>query len=216
MRLEIEDFNEILSVKNKIEEESKEEIEKKYIEEIQRLKREYQEKLKEEVKSAYKKGFHEGYEKANNELKREYQRQIEDIFKEKEEELKLAVKELGYLESEIREKFENYLNNVRELIVDSIYEILEFLYIELKDRESIVKAIERIILEFKESDSMEILAGKELYEILKNSLSNIKLDESLDNNDFVINFGDFQIENRLKEKLNIIKDEIKREIKKLT
>jgi len=192
MRLEIEDFNEILSVKNKIEEESKEE-EKKYIEEIQRLKREYQEKLKEEVKSAYKKGFHEGYEK-----------------------LKLAVKELGYLESEIREKFENYLNNVRELIVDSIYEILEFLYIELKDRESIVKAIERIILEFKESDSMEILAGKELYEILKNSLSNIKLDESLDNNDFVINFGDFQIENRLKEKLNIIKDEIKREIKKLT
>ncbi len=216
MRLEIEDFNEILSVKNRIEEESKEEIEKKYIEEIQRLKREYQEKLKEEVESAYKKGFHEGYERANNELKREYQRQIEEIFREKEEELKSSIEKLGYLEGEIRKKFDSYLNSVRELIVDSIYEILEFLYVELKDRESIVKAIERIILEFKESGTVEILAGKELYEILKNSFSNIKLDDSLDNNDFVINFGDFQIENRLKEKLNIIKDEIKREIKKLT
>ncbi len=216
MRLDIEDFAEVLSVKNKIQEETKEDIERKYIEEIQRLKKEFKETLEQEIKKAYESGFKEGYERANNELKREYQKQIEEIYKEKEEELLSVLNNLKGFENKLREKFENYLSSTRELIVDSVDEILELLYIDKNSKDSIVKAIDSIITEFKESKEIEVVVGKQLYELLKDNFPNVKLDPSLEENDFVVSFGDFQIENRLKEKLKIIKDEIKREIKKLT
>ncbi len=215
--LELEDFNNILSIKEKTrKEETKEQLEQRYIEEIQKLKKEYEQKLKEETEKAYRQGFEEGFNKADTQLKREYQRQLQDIIKEKEEELNYTISKLSQIEDTLKEKYARYIDSIREIIVDSLSEILELLYIDSQNHDHIVKAIETILLEFKEENKVEIQVSESLYPLLKDRFKNLKKNPQLDNDDFIIDFGDFQIENRVKEKLKIIKDEIKREIKKLT
>lgn len=217
MMLELEDFNNIISVKEKIkEEETKEQIEKKYIEQIQNIKKEYQQKLKEEVEKAYKKGFEEGINKANTQLKREYQLQLQEIVKEKESEIQYVLSKLKSIEDSLKERYLEYINNIREIILDSLSEILELLYIDSHNQQNITKAIETILLEFKDQNKIEIQVSETLYPLLKDTFKNVKKNPQLENDDFIIDFGDFQIENKVKEKLKIIKDEIKREIKKLT
>ncbi len=217
MMLELEDFNNIISVKEKIkEEETKEQIEKKYIEQIQSIKKEYQQKLKEEVEKAYKKGFEEGINKANTQLKREYQLQLQEIVKEKESEIQYVLSKLKSIEDSLKERYLEYINNIREIILDSLSEILELLYIDSHNQQNITKAIETILLEFKDQNKIEIQVSETLYPLLKDTFKNVKKNPQLENDDFIIDFGDFQIENKVKEKLKIIKDEIKREIKKLT
>ncbi len=65
---------------------------------------------------------------------------------------------------------------------------------------------------------LDIIVSKKMYEDVKDRFKNVSVKKSneLKNNEFVIEFHDFKIENRIKEKLDAIKGRIKRETKKLT
>ncbi len=215
--LDLEDFNNILSVKEQLKQDStKEELEKKYIEEIQRLKQEYENKLKEETQKAYQQGYNDALQKADTVLRKEYEEKLQAILQEKDKEIENLLNNLKNLENSIKEKQKRYFESVREILVDSLAEILEFLYIDVDNYDRVIKAIENILLEFKEETKVEIQVSENLYPLLKDRFSFVKSNPELEHDDFIIDFGDFQIENRVKEKLKIIKDEIKREIKKLT
>ncbi|NPA52181.1 MAG: hypothetical protein GXO22_04750 [Aquificae bacterium] len=215
--LELEDFNNIFSLREKAEkEETKEQLEKRYIEEIQKLKKEYEENIKIQTEKAYEKGLQEGYTQAETKLKKEYQNQLQSILKEKEKKIDNTLSQLKEIEKQINEKYKKYIDNIREILIDSLSEILQLLYIDTKNHNQITKAIETILLEFKEQEKIQIYVSEALYQTLKDTFNNLQKNPQLENYDFIIDFGEFQIENKLKEKLKIIKDEIKREIKKLT
>lgn len=55
-----------------------------------------------------------------------------------------------------------------------------------------------------------------LAEIFRKKGFEVLVDEHLNGLDFVIDFKEFKIESKIEEKIRIIKDEIKREIKKLS
>ncbi len=103
--------------------------------------------------------------------------------------------------------------------MDSLSEIFEYLYISKDNLSFLEKKIKELIKTFEDEEFLYLEVGKKLYDFLENSeLSklNIKLNQSLWDYDFKLNFKDFEIESKFSEKMKILKDEFEKEIKKLT
>jgi flagellar assembly protein FliH len=130
--------------------------------------------------------------------------------------LKISIEKI---QNSLKQHYQIYLAKISEIISDSIAEILEFLYIYEKDPEKVAEKINEILEELREFKVLKIKVSKDQnLELLQKFLSHVSLeiDEKLEGNDFIIEFDNGKIENKFREKIEIVKDEIKREIKKLS
>ncbi len=221
--LELDDFGRLKNIKeskdNDIQnEKTLQEVEKFYQQKILDIEKNYKELLEKSKKEFFQKGYMQGVKEKEEELSKK----IEDIKKEliaqKESQLEDLSKNYKKIEQQLLLKHQDYLNRLSVIFLDNLGEIFEFLYIQNSNVENLKESINQIILEFKESLPLEIKVSKKLYEKIKKSFTNIKIevDDSLKEGDFIIEFYDFKLENNFKEKIEVLKDEIKREIKKFT
>jgi Fe2+ transport system protein B len=223
MKLNLTDFTQLKNISGNLEEkENGDNLEK----EIEILKNQINQLLKQievEKENAYKKGF----EDATKSLEEKYKNILEQKIKEIEAsfndkysaEIKQAEDTIEKIQNSLKQHYQIYLVKISEIMSDSIAEILEFLYIHEKDPEKVAEKINEILEELREFKVLKIKISKDQdLELLKKFLSNVSLeiDENLEGNDFIIEFDNGKIENKFREKIEIVKDEIKREIKKLS
>lgn len=218
MKLLLEDFGK----KNLQVEQSS--IEEKYTQKIRELELQI-ENLKNIIEEEKRKSFEEGYSKAAEES---YQKALEEFNKQKIDMENQNQKQMEYILDQclskinenitsVKEKYKSLIDGTTKIISDSIGDILEFLYIENNFNDLIVNQINNLIEEFYEYPQISIKVSNEtLAEILQNKGFDVSIDENLKGLDFVIDFKEFRIENKIKEKIEIVKNEIKREIKKLS
>ncbi len=215
--IELEDFTPFTEPPNKEkerEEETKtvEEVELFYREKILELQRRHREELEKVREESLKKGFEEGYAKASKEWKAKLQQEIDAVkskHKEEVEKLKLSVSDLY---SELRAEERKFFKKIESLLLDSVEEILNFLYISSNNAPYVKEKIEEIIGSFPEELPLTIEVGEKLAQVV--SGDNVKVSEELEESDFRINFESFSIESRIREKLKLLREEIEREIKK--
>ncbi|MEJ5173044.1 MAG: hypothetical protein WHT47_04965 [Hydrogenothermaceae bacterium] len=193
-------------------------------EEIDKLKSQLEELTKHieiEKEKAYQEGFLKGRESAVSELSSEFELKIKEIKEQSQSEMVHKLKEqISNFErtlNHIQINYRNLLDKTIEILSDSISSFLEFLYVNQEYSDMVITEINKLIEEFYEYPQFVIKVGNsKLFEILKDRFENVEIDNSLEGLDFIVDFKEFKIESRIKEKLEIVKDEIKREIKKLS
>ena len=214
MRLNLNDFEELISLDSK--EKSKEEIEKFYIEKIAKQKKEFEEKI-ENIKNEYfQKGFVEGSQKKEKELSVKIENIKNDLTSKHKEEVEKLKKIYKDIENALILKNRDYLEKLSTVFVDNLGEMFRFLYIQDSNIKEIKNELHKILDEFKEESPLVIRVSENLYKNIKDEFGNIKVDDKLKDKDFVVEFLDFKIESKIREKIELLKDEIQREIKKLT
>jgi len=217
--LDLEDFGRSLNRPDS-KEISKEELDRFYQEQIKKLEREYEEK----INQSYKKGFEEGYKKASEEVKetltKEFEQKLNKALEEKEKEIGIQQEELKkqiieFLK-EIKDRYRKHVDFVDELLLSVLEEILEYLYINPQNADYVSEEIKKIIEDLKISPDITVEVSPQLKPFIDIRSDNIKIVERKDfqGGDFTVKIENVQFENRFKEKVNILKDEIKREIKK--
>ncbi|WP_457639048.1 FliH/SctL family protein [Persephonella sp.] len=217
--LNIEDFGSPFQKPNS-DEMSKEEVEKFYQNRIKQLEKEFQKKIEE----SYQKGFSEGYKKAESEisqkLSQEFEKKLQEKLKEKESQQKSELEDLRQqvikLLTEIHDRYKEHIQFTDELILSVLEEIMEYLFIDPSNLKFVSDEIEKIIEDLKTAPSITVEVSPQLKEFLGEVDSNIKIigKEELKGGDFTVKIENVQFESRFKEKMKIVKDEIKREIKK--
>lgn len=218
MRLDLNDFEELKKFKKDNNKKNIKDIESFYQEEILKLKKEF-DKKKENIKKEYfQKGLIEGEQKKEEELKNRievFKNELISKQKKSIEDLKNSYKNI---ENSLIAKNREYIDRLNLLLLDTLGEIFEFLYIQDSNIAEIKNQISKILDEFKDNLPLVIKVSSSLYDDIKDEFRNIKIqvDENLKNKDFIIEFSNFKIESKIEEKIEILKDEIKREIKKLT
>jgi flagellar assembly protein FliH len=223
MKLNLTDFTQLKNISKNLEEkENGDDLEK----EIQILKNQINQLLKQievEKENAYKKGFEDAAKSLEEKYKNILEQKIKEIeasFNDKcNAEIKQAEDTIEKIQNSLKQHYQTYLAKLSEIISDSIAEILEFLYIFEKDPEKVAEKINEILEELREFKVLKIKVSKDQnLELLQKFLSSVSLeiDEKLEGNDFIIEFDNGKIENKFREKIEIVKDEIKREIKKLS
>jgi len=217
--LDIEDFGQPIK-KPESDGMSKEEIEEFYQNQIRKIKKEYEKKLEE----LHKKGFSEGYNKAKEEVSKELE---EKCRKEIEEKLKLQRHQLQEefqnlrtqimeILKEIHQKYIQHVQFTDELILSVLEEIMEYLYIDPSNMKFISDKIEKIIDDLRTVPSITVEVSPQLKEFFRGMDENVKILENkeIQMGDFIVKIENVQFESKFKEKMKIVKDEIKREIKK--
>lgn len=218
MNLFLKDFS-LREESNKSQEDEKE----KLLNEIDQLlkKIEYLESLREKEKQeifedGYKRGKEEGYSVA----KSEFEVSIKSIEEKKRSELMAEVQSYIFnLEQNVQQLNKQYNSIVQktiELISDAIGEILEFLYLDSENISPVLEQIVNLIEEFYDFPNFVIKVGNEDLAKVLGSRYPVEIDKSLKGLDFVLDFKEFKVESKIEEKIRIVKDEIKREIKKLS
>lgn len=218
MKLLLEDFS------FKPQQTGKENLEEAYIIQIQQLRQQIEElknTLNAEKEAAYKKGLEDGTARGYDLAKQEFEARLQQVEEEKTSQLKQSLKDyLVKLDDNINRLQTNYkeiILQTAEIISDSITEIFDFLYLSEENKDLVVRQIRELLEEFFEYPKVYIKVGNpQLMEIFKLRGFDVEIDQNLKGLDFVVDFREFRVENRIAEKLEIIKDEIKREIKKLS
>ena len=217
--LDLEDFGRSLKRPDS-KEISKEELEKFYQEQIRKLEKEYEKK----VQQSYKEGFEEGYKKASEEVKetliKEFEQKLNKALKEKENEIRIEQENiknqvLNFLK-EIKDRYRKHIEFVDELILSVLEEIMEYLYISPENAGYVSEEIKKIIDDLKIAPEITVEISPQLKSFIDLQSDNIKIVERKDfkGGDFTVKIENVQFESRFKEKMSILKDEIKREIKK--
>ncbi|SNZ08100.1 hypothetical protein SAMN06265182_1159 [Persephonella hydrogeniphila] len=217
--LNIEDFGKSFQKPNS-EEMSKEQIESFYQNQIKKIQKEYEEKLKQVYQQGVKEGYEKGVEETEKRLTESFQEEIQKALKEQEE--KLSAKytqlkgEIGSILEELYQRYKEHVEFVDELILSVLEEIMEYLYINPENAKYISEEIKRIVDDLKQSPEITIEISPDIKPYIQFTGDNIKIVERDDfkTGDFTVKIENVQFENRFKEKVNILKDEIKREIKK--
>ncbi|ADY73869.1 hypothetical protein Dester_1233 [Desulfurobacterium thermolithotrophum DSM 11699] len=214
--IDLEDFSPLLESEEEKNQESKrlatEEIEKIFQEKFLEIQKKHSAELESAKKKSFEEGFKKGFLKAKEELKISFQEELQNLQSQYQKKLDSLQLDLNNLEKEISQKYKEFLKKVEEVIISSIAEILEFLYINPTNSSYVAKKIEELLKEFPDEDLIEIEVGKELSKHIK--FDRVQISENLANNDFSVKFKDFSIESKIKEKLNLLREEIEREIKK--
>ncbi len=226
MRLDLDDFSQLSHFQKESEEIKEESGDPKKIEEIEKI---YQEKIlkleqdyKELLNKVSKESYDQGFEDASAKFKQELESKIAAMQREFEERLEAETQRLQeeYLsfERSYEERYNQFLHKFTDIVLDSTEEILEFLFIDKSNTKHVQEAIAKLLEDFHNYMPLSISVSKKMYDAIKERFRNVQVKKSdeLKNNEFVIEFHDFKIENRIKEKIGVIKDEIKRETKKLT
>jgi flagellar biosynthesis/type III secretory pathway protein FliH len=209
--MNLEDFSHLLAFRKPKEIEQEDEIKEIYEKKLKDIKREFESRLQAEIQKAFEKGLTEGKEKARKEFEKEI-----DELKEKYEKL-ITEKDIDIEKfiSEFRTKLKNNIFTVKEVILNALNEMLEFLYISKENAKYIKDIIEEIVDEFKEESQIEIEVGENLKSFIKESDKvKVRVDTNLNPSDFRIKFSNFTVESNFKDKMRILREEIEREIKK--
>ncbi len=209
--MNLEDFSHLLAFRKPKEIEQKDEIKEIYEKKLKDIQREFESRLQAEIQKAFEKGLTEGKEKARKEFEKEI-----DELKEKYEKL-ITEKDIDIEKfiSEFRTKLKNNIFTVKEVILNALNEMLEFLYISKENAKYIKDIIEEIVDEFKEEFQIEIEVGENLKSFIKESDKvKVRVDTNLNPSDFRIKFSNFTVESNFKDKMRILREEIEREIKK--
>jgi len=221
--LELNDFGNIKNLKElkKKEQNSKDvakEIENFYQKKILELENEFNNILENTKKEYFLKGLKDGEKKKEEEYNKKIENLKNDLISQKEAEINSLKEKYQKIEIKLQNRLHSYIVDLTSILLDNIEEIFEFLYIKESNLNEIKNSIENTISEFKDSWPLEIKVSRKLYEEVADSFKNTKvvIDESLKDGDFIIEFFDFKIENIFKEKIKVLKDEIKRETKKFT
>jgi len=214
--VELQDLTPFLKVKERLEEKrerapSREEELKR---EVERLKKAFREEIETARREAYQRGLQEGYKRAKEEFERELKRREEELRKEFERELSSLKVSIDSIVKKLEEEGRRRLNKTAELFLDSLTEILEFLFISPNNGEYLKERIYQLIEEFSEQELLTVEVGKGLGEFIGGE--NVKLNPKLDDNDFRIVFKDFTVESNFKEKLTLLREEVEREVKEAT
>ncbi len=222
-------------IKKEVEEEIKKELEKEYEkklneiinEKISALTNYYEEKIKEIKGSSYNQGFEEGYKKGFEEGKAS----IEKEYKEKLEKLREFIKNFEKLlnediKNELKKEKEKLLKTYNEILEDLLISAIEFIIQQEYKKDcgivmnNILKTIKDFELEeyakvqifvnpvaFKILDKARFLMESDHYQILE--------DKSLGIGDFKVKTQDFEVESVVKERLDVVKEELKETIKQI-
>ncbi len=218
--LNIQDFGQPPEEEINSEELSKEEIENFYKSQIEKLRKEYEEKIKKSFEEGYKQGYEEAQKEIIPQLQNQFQSELEKKLKQKEEEISLKYNELK-LEltkflNEIYQKYKEHIDFIDELILSVIEEILYYMYVDPNNARYVAEEIIKLLEDLKNPPEVIVEISPQLKEYISPQQKNIKVivKDELEGGDFIIKVENAQFENRFKEKLKILKDEIKREIKK--
>lgn len=217
--LELEDFGASQEKPNS-DEMSKEEIEQYYQSQIKKLKLEYENKIKEIYKKAFDEGFEKGEKETKEKLNNEFNEKLKKELKRQEEHLQAEYvklkKDIVSVLSELGERYRKHIQFTDELIISVLEEIMEYLYIDPSNMTYIAEELKSIIDDAKVSPKVRVEVSPILAPYFKNVASEIEVIENnkLKGGDFVVKMENAQFENKFKEKIKILKDEIKREIKK--
>ena len=219
--IDLEDFSSFLEVEKKREESggekrerSVEEVEAVYREELLRLQARFKAEVERVREEAYREGFQAGVEKTREELEEKLKTSVEQLRKEYEEKLSRLEQNLDSLLKQLDEAGQEVVRNFLKTVSDSLVEILEFLYISPENASFVKKSLEELLSTFTSEELISVEVGRELGKVLKGS--NVKVNEELGENDFRLIFKEFTLETKLKEKLKLLREELEREIKKLT
>ncbi len=229
LNLNIEDFRNL--IENKVEakepEEEKsnsisiEELKYMYEEKIKQLHQSYQKIIEEEKQKSFQEGYKKGQEEAQKELEERLKGEIQRALASRETEfqnlLNSTKKEISTFLNRLKGEYIKKVEFIDELILSALEEILYYMYIHPSNYEFLAKEIRKIILQVKNSSYIKLIISPSLKEFLKDiEIENleIEIDEELPEGDFIIELEHVQLEANFKEKIKILKDEIKREIKK--
>ena len=221
--IDLEDFSPFLEVDQKLETDNSErkndvnrikEIEAAYREELLRLQTKYKKELERVKEEAYRKGFQEGAEKTRLKLEEELKITVQKLESEYLDRLRRLEKNLNDLISQVEKKGEQVINNFLKSVSNSLVEILEFLYTSPENAPFVKEKLEELISSFTYEDLISVEVGRELGKVLKGE--NVTVNPELGDNDFRLNFKDFILESKVKDKLKLLREELEREIKKLT
>ncbi len=225
--LNINDFRDleqdkVLKSKDK-KEITPEAVEQIYIEKIKKLKEEYEKRLEEVKKSSFEEGYKKGKEEAEKIYENKLREEIEKITKDHEikiqKDIEQKSKELHEFLTKLKKEYEKRVSFIDELILSSLEEILHYMYINPSNYEFLSKEIKRIIFQLKNSSRIKLFVSPSLEKYVKDleiEDLDLEVDERLEEGNFIIEFDHVQLEVNFKEKIKILKDEIKREIKKHT
>ena len=95
--------------------------------------------------------------------------------------------------------------------------MLNYLYISPENEKFLSQQIISVINEFRNYPKLKITLSPDMEDVakmLEKENFDVSIDKTLVKGDFRINIEDIQLESNFKEKMQILKDEIKREIKK--
>lgn len=221
--IDLEDFSPFLEVHRKSEskdsgveerEKSLEEIEAFYREELLKVQEHFKREIERAKKEFYSKGFQEGVEKARLELEAQMKASLEEMEKSYREKLSQLKKNLDLLTSQIEEKGRGVISGFLKSVSESIVEILEFLYISPENAPFVKRSLEELLSTFSSEELFSVEVGKELGKLVTGK--NVKVNDKLGESDFRLTFKEFTLESKLKEKLNLLREELEREVKKLT
>lgn len=220
--IELEDFSHLAELKQKIEENrereeegsSREDIEKFYREELLKLQMKYKEELERVREEAYRKGYQDALEKARSEYQKRLQESVKEVEKRYADELEGLRIKFEELLRNMKQENSKAVENFLKTITDSLIEILNFLYISPENTHFIKENLEKLLGTFSDEKLISVEVGEKLGSILNGE--NVKIDNKLGENDFRLVFKDFTIESKIKDKLQILREEIEREAKKAT
>lgn len=222
-------------IRKEVEEEIKKELEKEYEKKLQEILNEkitaltsyYEEKIKEIRNISYNQGFEEGYKKGFEDGKLS----IEKEYKEKLEKLREFIKNFEKLlnediKNELKKEKEKLLKIYNEMLEELLISAIEFITQQEYKKDcgivmsNILKTIKDFELEehskvqifvnpvaFKILDKARFLMESDHYQILE--------DKNLDIGDFRVKTQDFEVESIVKERLNVVKEELKEAIKQI-
>jgi len=217
--INLDDFSPFTQKIERKEEDPKKEIEKLKLEFQQKiidLQRKCEAKITSEKEKAFNDGFKKGYSAAQEKLTAEFEKKLNHIILEKDAEFKKinekVEKKLRKIELESKEVTKKLLSS----ILDNLSEVLNYLYISEANKPYLERTIKELIRSFEKEKFISVEAGRGLYEYLKEKGFAVRKDEKLGNCDFRLKFRDFEVESTLSEKLKNLREELEKEVKKLT
>ncbi len=227
MKLELDDFStfeevkkESASLKTSLEPQDQDkiaQIEQFYQAKMEELEKHYKELINNISEQSYEQGFNDAAKKLQRQIEEEHKKREKELEEQKHQEIMQLQKRYQELEEKLEEKHKLFLNRFADIFLDNVAEVLEFLFIDKHNTPTIYNAIKNLLNDFSNYMPLNVVVSDQLYEEIKDLFKGVEVKKSkeLANNEFSIEFSDFKIENRIKEKLDVIKDEIKRETKKL-
>lgn len=219
--IDLEDFSSFLDVERKREESggekrerSVEEVEAAYREELLKLQAKFKVEIERVREEAYREGFQAGIEKTREELEGKLKNSVEQVRKEYEEKLSRLEQNLNSLLKQLNGAGQEVVRKFLKTVSDSLVEILEFLYISPENAPFVRKSLDELLSTFTSEEILSVEVGRELGKVFKGD--NVRVSEELGENDFRLIFKEFTLESKLKDKLKLLREELEREIKKLT
>ncbi|BCD59925.1 MULTISPECIES: hypothetical protein [unclassified Nitratiruptor] len=219
MKLDIDDFSILLNDQEEGTQQNQqkdpEDIERQYQEKLLQLEKEYKNLIEKASKDSYEKGFQEAtklYEQKMQENLSKLKKEFEEQYKQKQQ---LDAKNVAHMTEELKKAYEITIEKFSTQINEYITSILEYLYIDPNNSQYVVEKIEEILEQFHNYFPISIEISSRLKDLLQNKIASgveIKVNEHMKENEFVIHFHDFLIQPDLKKKLELIKDELSQEI----